>query len=1301
MSQPLLSAQKTLELLRTLKDTITEFAERERKLHHDHSISSSKLREEYEVARDSEQEDQEVALAQLEADHAARRENVESRYQNRKAWIARSYKASKDRLLGQISAREGQGRYDKQRSEIIINRERDTELAGISASYDEAAEAYGHHLDAWKRLNGSAKKALKGFGGLSGMLDRARKRAAKQPIEPADLVSRVQEIEGLLQQSGQEVSALKKRPAVKFFSTLTPLLLSVLLLLAGGGLAFGYYQMAGEDLDYTLLGAIAGVPVGLLVIVFVANAIAGAGVRSSAKSIASNLARVHQLARQGLDQVETERAAALEETTQKFANRVAQLEQSSEAALAEAQQMRNTDPHLLDEQEQRITARHEARYQQQMAALQPDYEAAKSALVAHGEQRSQEMSQTFETKKAEIEQHFESEWQQAQTEWSTKVQSIYAALEASRSRAVELFPQWSPEYCAQWSPPGDFLNAAKFGDLKVQVDELAEKYPRDSRLALPNQKELDVPMLVTIPEQGSFLVETEEAGRVEGIAALNNLIMRLLASTPPGRISFTLLDPVAMGESFAGVMHLSDYEEGLIHSKIWTQTDQIEKRLGELNEHMEKVIQMYLRNEYESITQYNEEAGNIAEKYHYLVVADFPAGFSDLAAKRLHSIASSGGRCGVYSLIHWDRRHKLPPDFQAEDLRASSATIRFNGGHFEPVAEVRNGLDLNLEAPPKGEYAIDFIHKLGKASVDSSRVEVPFSHVAPSEEEIWTFDTTNELRVPIGRTGATKLQYLAIGKGTRQHALIAGKTGSGKSTLFHVMVTNLALWCSPEQVEFYLIDFKKGVEFKAYASKQIPHARVVAIESDREFGLSVLQRVDEELKRRGDMFRQHGAQDIDGYKRAGGTEAVPRTLLMIDEFQEFFVEDDAISQNAAVLLDRIVRQGRAFGIHCILGSQTLGGAFTLARATLGQMAIRIALQCEEADSYLILDDTNPAARLLTRPGEGIYNDSAGAIEANSPFQVVWLPDQVRSSYLDKVVAKEQASGKEYPRPVVFEGNAPAEIRENAVLAKQLAAPAITPVATARMWLGAPNSIKGPTEAKFARQSGNNLLLVGQRDDAILAMIGVAMLSLSAQYQKGGVRFVLMDGTVPDTSESQFLQSIVQAVPHEVTLANNSNVEEVLGQLSQEIQTRSEGDGSQAPAIFFLVHGVQKFRNLRFEEDFGFDTEAAPKPGVMFNNIITEGPSQGIHTVAVVDTYNNVNRCLSRKALTEFEMRVLFQMSQSDSAALIDTPKAGNLGLNRALFYNEQAGYLETFRPYAMPDAEWIAEAGEQLRRLVG
>ena len=144
----------------------------------------------------------------------------------------------------------------------------------------------------------------------------------------------------------------------------------------------------------------------------------------------------------------------------------------------------------------------------------------------------------------------------------------------------------------------------------------------------------------------------------------------------------------------------------------------------------------------------------------------------------------------------------------------------------------------------------------------ANRVEVPFESIAPPENEMWTSDSRGGIAVPLGRAGATALQMLALGKGTSQHALIAGKTGSGKSTLLHVLIMQLALRYSPDEVELYLIDFKKGVEFKTYASHQLPHARVVAVESEREFGLSVLQRFDAELVQRGELFRQAGVNDL-------------------------------------------------------------------------------------------------------------------------------------------------------------------------------------------------------------------------------------------------------------------------------------------------------------------------------------------------------------------------------------------------------------------------------------------------------
>src|SRR5439155_13363232 len=122
--------------------------------------------------------------------------------------------------------------------------------------------------------------------------------------------------------------------------------------------------------------------------------------------------------------------------------------------------------------------------------------------------------------------------------------------------------------------------------------------------------------------------------------------------------------------------------------------------------------------------------------------------------------------------------------------------------------------------------------------------------------------------------------------------------------------------------------------------------------------------------------------------------------------------------------------GRAFGIHVLLGSQTLGGAYSLARSTIDQMAVRIALQCSEADGHLILSKENSAARLLSRPGEAIYNDANGLVEGNDLFQVVWLSDDKRDECMKRVHELAQSRGLAPRPPIVFEGNVPAGLERN-------------------------------------------------------------------------------------------------------------------------------------------------------------------------------------------------------------------------------------------------------------------------------
>ena len=114
----------------------------------------------------------------------------------------------------------------------------------------------------------------------------------------------------------------------------------------------------------------------------------------------------------------------------------------------------------------------------------------------------------------------------------------------------------------------------------------------------------------------------------------------------------------------------------------------------------------------------------------------------------------------------------------------------------------------------------------------------------------------------------------------------------------------------------YLIDFKEGVEFQWYATYRLPHARVVAIQSEREFGLSVLQRLDGILRERGDKFRDAGVNDLAGYRAAKPNERMPRILLVIDEFQEVVELDPHLPK-----LMRAVFQQQPEVAHVYLGSR--------------------------------------------------------------------------------------------------------------------------------------------------------------------------------------------------------------------------------------------------------------------------------------------------------------------------------------------------------------------------------------------
>jgi S-DNA-T family DNA segregation ATPase FtsK/SpoIIIE len=908
--------------------------------------------------------------------------------------------------------------------------------------------------------------------------------------------------------------------------------------------------------------------------------------------------------------------------------------------------------------------------------------------------------------------------------WHAGVAHIESEAADINRQCGETFPSWDFILSPEWKPPTTLPRVIRLGeweagpvqfddkplvedDAAPVLDELSvrrEKQEDDSgnNLRLPTLRQ---PALLTFPDQSSVLFKGQGKARDAAIGIMQSAMLRLATTIPPGKARFVVIDPIGLGQNFAAFMHLGDFDEQLIGARIWTESSQIEQRLADLTEQMEVVIQKYLRNEFETIEAYNEAAGEVAEPFRFLVIANFPANFSEAACRRLLSIVSSGARCGVHTIISVDTKLQLPSGFKLPDLEQHCANFVWQEDRFVWKEPDFGRLPLVLDRAPPGDVFTSVVRRVGEAAKDAGRVEVPFSVIAPKAEEWWTAETRRGIRVALGPAGATKHQFMELGRGTSQHVLVAGKTGSGKSTLLHTLITNLAITYSPEELELYLIDFKKGVEFKTYATYRLPHARVVSVESDREFGLSVLQRLDAELRVRGEKFRDAGAQDVAGYRRNTGQQ-LSRILLIIDEFQEFFVEDDKLAQDVGLLFDRLVRQGRAFGMHVLLGSQTLGGAYSLARTTLGQMGVRIALQCSDADAHLILSEENQAARLLSRPGEAIYNDAGGLPDANHPFQVAYLPDDDKEDWHKRIQAfvREKRDGIEYPL-IVFEGNVPGQLDKNPLLAELLHQDdwPVDSKMPATAWLGDPVAIKEPTAAVLRRQSGQNVLLIGQNDLQAMAILAAAQISLAAQFppargDKPGVRFFVLDGTPPEHTSAGTFERVAKALPHETRVGIQRDAVSIIKEVAQEVARRQQENLTDLPAWYLIVHDLQRFRDLRKkEDDFGFSRSEEQTPSQQFVTIMREGPNLGIHVLAWCDSVTNMQRTFDRQALREVELRVLFQMSPNDSSALIDSPIASRVGEQRALFHSEELGKLEKFRPYELPPTDWLDWVEQRLR----
>ena len=190
----------------------------------------------------------------------------------------------------------------------------------------------------------------------------------------------------------------------------------------------------------------------------------------------------------------------------------------------------------------------------------------------------------------------------------------------------------------------------------------------------------------------------------------------------------------------------------------------------------------------------------------------------------------------------------------------------------------------------------------------------------------WKKNRTYEsMKAMIGYKSGGEPCYLDIHeKYHGPHGLVAGTTGSGKSETLQTYILSLAINFSPDDVAFFIIDYKGGGMANLF--RDLPHMIGQISNLSGNQVNRALVAVQSEKDRREAIFKEYGVKDIRDYtklyKNGEAVIPLPHLIIVIDEFAEMKHDEPEFIQEIV----SVSRVGRSLGIHLIMATQKPAGS---------------------------------------------------------------------------------------------------------------------------------------------------------------------------------------------------------------------------------------------------------------------------------------------------------------------------------------------------------------------------------------
>jgi len=741
-----------------------------------------------------------------------------------------------------------------------------------------------------------------------------------------------------------------------------------------------------------------------------------------------------------------------------------------------------------------------------------------------------------------------------------------------------------------------------------------------------------IPAYIPFSDANGIAITYENSDDKErSLRMIEVLIFRLLLSIPPGQSKLHIIDPEKNGSSFSSLFGL---DNKILNPEIWDDDIEIREGINKIKNMVPEILRTYLKDKYESLAEYNNKVKHSIQPFTFILIADFPRGFDSESAKQLLNLMNNGYKAGVYVLMSIDKEYKSDDGINIKPFSELPVLIDLSRRriiHNTMADEVFNDKFTIESFYHKLPSDIQTLKDLLNEQVNERKtVNV---EMETNRENIWKQSAGEGIRIPIGLTPSMEKIFLTFGLNTDvHHALIGGATGSGKSVLLHEIIINGAFQYSPAQLKYILLDYKEGTEFVIY--RDLPHIKVLSVESEKEFGLSILEFLSEEINKRGKLFKEQGVSSLQSYNEIS-TEKLPRYLLIIDEFQVLLSGNSKISSQAAKYLEDISRRARAFGINMILSTQSLGDV-EITQSTLSQIGVRIGMKMSsEIDCTRILNFNNDAPLKFDRAGQAVYNDKNGLPEGNIFFQGSFKSKDRINEKIHALIELKNDVQTEFEgfTKFIIEGNQKGDISKNKTLINNLNNnDFVTDDRFCEVFVGEPSFLQEEhLKFKLRSQESSNVFIIGDMPEAAVNLMNNSIFQIVKQSSPGS-KFYLFNLFDVDSEYYEELDQLEKMFDNiKIFKKEKNDLEQVIDEISIELNQRIEKDKSKGRLVLGFLN-AQRSRLLQDRGDYGDLSEISKK----LAKIIKDGPDYKIHTIIHVLKNKNIEDIFDRIIIKEFE-----------------------------------------------------------------